>query len=93
MIFALDFMYHFTCGESNLTKIVRFSVIFCLRLSKTFFPFSRLITIQVTKDTKIFAQDEISFKKASPVKAENFLTTLFFPKHVAKKCLQTKGSI
>ena len=32
MFNVLDFMYHFTCSESNYTKILKCFIVLCLRL-------------------------------------------------------------
>ena len=72
-------MYHFTCCESNHTKILKCFITFLSpRLSETFLLlFTDSIIIQVTENTNIFAQEESSIKKSPSANVESFLMTPF----------------
>ena len=71
-------MYHFTCCESNHTKILKCFITLCPRLSETFLLlFTDSVIIQVTENTNIFAQEESSIKKSPSANVESFLMSPF----------------
>ena len=89
MFFVLDFIYLFTCGESNHTKILYSFLVSSASVWNIFYS----IIIQVTENNIIFTLQESSIEKTPPAKIEIFLMTLFNLNHSGKIVFWKKCSI